>query len=111
MLRLAMVRGMGNRTINALLCRFRTPGAVLDCRQDELEANGVPADIADDLLSARSADRAAAEWNKAESLGIRVLDILHPEYPCLLREIFDPPAILYIRGRNWDTQLPQVAIV
>ena len=42
-----MVRGMGNRTINALLCRFRTPAAILDCRQDELEANGVPPDVAD----------------------------------------------------------------
>jgi DNA processing protein len=111
MLRLSMVRGMGNRTINALLCRFRTPAAILDCRQDELEANGVPSDIAEDLLSARSADRAGEEWQKAQSLGIRILDILHPEYPCLLREIFDPPAILYIRGKSWDSGLPQVAIV
>src|SRR4029453_5122133 len=43
--------------------------------------------------------------------GIRILDILHPEYPSLLREIFDPPAILYIRGKRWDSGLPQVAIV
>ena len=106
-----MVRGMGNRTINSLLCRFRTPAAILDCRQDELEANGVPPDIAEDLRSPRSAQRAAEEWKKAESLGIRILDILHPEYPCLLREIFDPPAILYIRGKTWDSGLPQVAIV
>ena len=106
-----MVRGMGNRTITALLHRFRTPAGILDCRQDELEANGVPPDVAEDLLSARSADRAGAEWKKAESLGIRILDILHPEYPCLLREIFDPPAILYIRGKSWDPELPQVSIV
>ena len=111
MLRLSMVRGMGNRTIHALLCRFRTPAAILDCRQDELEANGVPSDIAEDLLSARAADRAGEEWKKAESLGIRILDILHPEYPCLLREIFDPPALLYIRGASWDSGLPQVAVV
>jgi DNA processing protein len=111
MLRLALVRGMGNRTINSLLCRFRTPSAILDCRQEELEAQGVPTDIAEDVLSSRSEDRASAEWKKAESLGIRILDILHPDYPCLLREIFDPPAILYIRGKIWDSALPQVAIV
>ncbi len=66
---------------------------------------------ADDVLSPRSADRASEEWKKAETLGIRILDILHPDYPSLLREIFDPPAILYIRGKRWDSDLPQVAIV
>jgi len=110
-LRLSLVRGMGNRTIHALLCRFRTPNAILDCRHDELEANGVPPEIAEDVLSSRSADRASQEWEKAQSLGIRILDILDADYPSLLREIFDPPAILYIRGKQWDSALPQVAIV
>ena len=106
MLRLSLVRGLGNRTINALLCRFRTPEAILDCRREELEANGVPPEVGDDVLSPRSADRASEEWKKAETLGIRILDILHPDYPSLLREIFDPPAILYIRGKRWDSDLP-----
>ncbi len=39
------------------------------------------------------------------------MDILDPAYPPLLREIFDPPIILYIRGKEWDPDLPQVAIV
>jgi DNA processing protein len=111
MLRLSLVRGMGNRTIHALLCRFRTPQAILDCRPDELEANGVPPEVAEDVLSARSAERSSEEWEKAQALGIRILDILHADYPSLLREIFDPPAILYIRGKLWDAGLPQVAIV
>lgn len=111
MLRIALVRGMGNRTIHSLLCRFRMPDAILDCRREELEANGVPPEVADDLLSPRSADRAFEEWKKAETLGIRILDILDPDYPSLLREIYDPPAILYIRGKSWDSGLPQVAIV
>ena len=111
MLRLSLVRGLGNRTIHALLCRFRTPEAVLDCRREELEANGVPPEVGEDVLSSRSAERASEEWKKAETLGIRIVDILHPDYPSLLREIFDPPAILYIRGKRWDSDLPQVAIV
>jgi DNA processing protein len=83
----------------------------LDCRHEELEANGVPPEVAEDVLSSRSADRACQEWEKAQSLGIRILDILDADYPSLLREIFDPPAILYIRGKRWDSALPQVAIV
>jgi len=56
-------------------------------------------------------ERAEQEWRKAESLGVRILDILHPEYPPLLREIFDPPVILYIKGRGWNPDHPQLAIV
>src|SRR5262245_58268740 len=108
MLRLSLVRGMGNRTINALLCRFRTPQAILDARRQELEVNGVPPEVAEDLLSPTSAERASEEWRKAETLGIRVTDILHADYPSLLREIYDPPTILYIRGKRWDPGLPQV---
>jgi DNA processing protein len=111
MLRLSLVRGLGNRTIHSLLSRFRMPGAILDCPHDQLEAHGVPPDVAEDLLSSGSEDRELAEWQRAESLGIRILDILHPDYPSLLREIYDPPPILYIRGERWDPALPQVAIV
>ena len=111
MLRMALVRGLGLRTANALLCHFRSPEAILDSRGEELEAQGVPPEVADDLFSPRSAERAAEEWKKAEDLGVRILDILHPEYPGLLREVFDPPIILYIKGKRWDAALPQVAIV
>jgi DNA processing protein len=111
MLRLYLVRGLGNRTVHALLSRFRVPGAILDCGREELEAHGVPPDVAEDVLSPGSEDRALAEWQKAEALGVRILDILHPDYPSLLREIYDPPAILYTKGQRWDAALPQVAIV
>jgi DNA processing protein len=111
MLRLSLVRGLGNRTIHSLLARFRTPEPILGCRREELEAHGVPPEVAEDVLSSRSADHAAEEWQKAADLGIRILDILHPDYPSLLREIYDPPAILYIKGKRWDPAAPQVAIV
>ena len=108
---MALVRGLGLRTANSLLCHFRSPEAVLDSRHEELEAQGVPPEVADDLLSPRSAERAEEEWRKAETLGVRIVDILHPEYPSLLREVYDPPIILYIKGSRWDADLPQVAIV
>src|SRR6187397_700336 len=96
-LRMSLVRGLGLRSSNALIRQFKTPEAVLDAGLSQLEANGIPPDIAEDLLSARALERAEQEWRKAESLGIRILDILHPEYPPLLREIYDPPVILYIK--------------
>lgn len=110
-LRLALVRGLGLRSSNALIRHFKTPGAVLDAGGSQLEALGIPPEVIADLLSPRAAERAEQEWEKASRLGIRILDILHPEYPPLLREIFDPPIILYIKGRGWNPDHPQVGIV
>jgi DNA processing protein len=111
MLRMSLVRGLGLRSSNALIRHFKTPEAVLDAGPSQLEAHGIPPEVAGDLLSARAAERAEQEWKKAADLGIRILDILHPEFPPLLREIFDPPIILYIRGKGWNSDLPQLAIV
>jgi DNA processing protein len=107
---MSLVRGLGVRSIHVLLMAFRHPAAVLDCRREELEAHGIPSDVAGDLLSVRSLERAQQEVERARDLGVRILDIQHSDYPAHLREIFDPPPILYIKGA-WDPQLPQVAIV
>jgi DNA processing protein len=110
-LRMFLVRGLGLRSANALIKHFKQPESVFDSNRDELEALGVPPDVADDVLSPRSAERAEAEWERAQQLGVTILDILDAGYPPLLREIFDPPIVLYVRGKKWDAELPQVAVV
>ena len=110
-LRMTLVRGLGVRSANALIRHFKTPEAVLDCRRDELEAQGIPPEVAEDLLGPKSGDRAREEWDRADQLGVRILDILDPGYPPLLREVYDPPIILYIRGQKWNAEAPQLAIV
>src|SRR5215813_2902279 len=94
-LRMFLVRGLGLRSANLLIKHFKRPEAVFDSTRDELEALGVPPEVADDVLSPKSEERAEAEWDQAQKLGVTVLDILDPSYPPLLREIFDPPIILY----------------
>ncbi len=110
-LRMFLVRGLGLRSANALIQHFKLPEAVFDSHRDELEACGVPPEVADDLLSSKSRERAEEEWAKARALGVTILDILDSAYPPLLREIYDPPAVLYVRGQKWNAELPQVAIV
>ena len=51
-------------------------------------------------LRTGAARRAAeAELSRAHALGVRVVGRDEPEYPHLLRHVFDPPPVLYIRGR------------
>jgi DNA processing protein len=110
-LQMFLVRGLGLRSANALIQRFKNPEAVLGARREELELLGVPPEVAEDVLSSKAAERADAEWARARELKIEIIDILSPGYPPLLREIFDPPIVLYIRGKGWDATLPQLAIV
>lgn len=110
-LRMFLVRGLGLRSANALIKHFKNPEAVFDATRDEVEAVGVPPEVADDLRSSKSSDRMEQEWAKAVELGVQIFDILDPGYPPLLREIFDPPIVLYARGKMWNAELPQLAIV
>jgi DNA processing protein len=110
-LRMSLVRGLGLRSANNLLRHFKQPEKVFEANRDEIEAQGVPPEVADDLLSQKSADRAEEESEKAARLGVDILDILDGKYPPFLREIFDPPIVLYIRGKKWDSELPQLAVV
>ena len=110
-LRMFLVRGLGLRSANHLIRHFKQPQAVFGANRDDLEALGIPPEVADDLLSSKSAQRAEEEWARAEELGVRIIDILDPAYPPLLREIFDPPIVLYLRGKKWQADLPQLAIV
>jgi DNA processing protein len=106
-----LVRGLGLKSANNLIRHFKQPGAVVEANRDELEAKGIPPEVVDDLLSCKSAERAEQEWARAEDLGVKIIDILDPAYPPLLREIFDPPIVLYLRGKKWEPDLPQLAIV
>ena len=110
-LRIFLVRGLGLRSANHLIRHFKQPEAVFESNRDEVEALGIPPEVVDDLLSSKSAQRAEEEWTRAEELGVKIVDILDPVYPPLLREIFDPPIVLYLRGKKWEPDLPQVAIV
>jgi DNA processing protein len=110
-LRLFLVRGLGLRAANLLIKHFRTPESVFDSTRGELEALGIPPEVGEEVFSPHSAQRAEAEAEKAAKLGVMIIDILDPLYPPLLREIFDPPIVLYISGKKWNPELPQVAIV
>src|SRR5213594_4426753 len=110
-LRLFLVRGLGLRSANMLIRHFKETERVFGANSDELEALGIPPEIAEEILSPKSAERAETEAEKAEKLGVTLMDILDPRYPPFLREIFDPPIVLYVRGKKWNAELPQVAIV
>jgi DNA processing protein len=64
------------------------------------------------LRSGEARRRADGERRRCQALGISLVGRDEPDYPHHLREIFDPPPVLYVRGRMEASEGPRsVAIV
>ena len=80
-------------------------------RTDLMQAQGVGPKLADRIVAARSELRVEEEIARAERLGVRILTLDDPEYPELLKEIYDPPLALYVRGEVGALSSRGIAVV
>ena len=97
-LALALTPGLGARMAGKLLGRFGSPDAIFNASLTSLEAERLPAAVAQAIHSGRPLSDAAKELAQAQAAGCRLLTWDEPEYPTRLREIYDPPPLLYVRG-------------
>ncbi|MDX2032266.1 MAG: DNA-processing protein DprA [Blastocatellia bacterium] len=109
---LNMVRGIGPRTANQLLDRFGSPAQVFSASRLSLEREGVKPETIQELHDSEILEKANAEIERLEALDARVVTREDDHYPPLLREIFDPPIALYVRGDLEEAcRRPCVALV
>ncbi len=92
-------RRISAKTISDLLDRFGTPEAVYFARDDEYKkAMELPAhQLA--ALSDKDTREAETIIGECGELGYRIMTLNDADYPVRLKNIFDPPAVLYINGR------------
>lgn len=98
-LALILVSGLGTRKAGALIEKFRTPQAVFRASRTELEATGINGSAVQSIASGCTFDGAVLQQEKLRASGASVIAISDPLYPPALREIFDPPVLLFARGR------------
>ncbi len=96
---LNLVDHVGPIRLQKLLERFGDPRAVLAAAESELlTVDGVGEGTAHAIAHWESTVDLAAELKRAKAYGCRILIQDDPDYPELLREIYDPPIVLYLRG-------------
>ena len=98
-LALRMTPGLGTRKAGQLLEIFRSPQAIFRASRSELQAAGLSAGVAQSLASGCAFDDAADQQNQAVRSGAVLIPLTDARYPPALRDIFDPPPLLYARGR------------
>lgn len=95
---LNMVRGIGPRTANLLLDKFGSPANVFTSSRQTLKAEGLKPEIIKELHNKEILEQAQTELERLEAMGGYAITLEDETYPALLREIYDPPIVLYIRG-------------
>jgi len=110
-LALRMVPGVGTLAAIRLLERFKSPQAIFRASASELEAAGLSPAQARNLASGYSFDDAVEQQQRLLDLGAHLLTLHDPAYPQRLREIFDPPLLLFGIGRKELLSSAAIAIV
>ncbi|MEP6947423.1 MAG: DNA-processing protein DprA [Acidobacteriota bacterium] len=106
---LNMTPGVGPRAATKLLERFGSADAVFHGRRTELEALRLKPETIDSILKREFHERAETELERVRALGGDVLLLDDGSYPDLLREIDDPPIVLYVKG-DWQACFDQPGV-
>jgi DNA processing protein len=106
---LNMTSGIGPRAAAKLLERFGSAEAVFAATRVELEQLRLLPEAIDSIIARDCHAKAEAEIENVKTLGADILVLDDGVYPSLLRETYDPPITLYVRGA-WEACLDQPCI-
>lgn len=109
-LRLSLIPAIGPKRARELLARFNTPANILAARQERIASVlGEPlAQIIDRQRNSIDLDRQLDLINKYR---VKVITREDAEYPLNLKNIFDPPSVLFWRGEIKTLDELSIAIV
>lgn len=107
-----MVPNMGPVRLRKLLEVFETPESILGARSDRLQAvNGIGKELAASLASWEDHVDLAGELARIATFGASVITESDPEYPRHLREIYNPPILLYVWGQLTERDQHAIGVV
>ena len=109
---LNMTPGVGPRVTSRLLEHFGSAEAIFDAPRRDLALLRLTPETIESIATRELHERAEVEIERVRKLGGDILVLDDGVYPSLLRETYDPPVVLYVRGAWADClDRPCVAIV
>ena len=110
-LALALTPGLGPRRILEAMQQMEAPGQIFGLTLTEIEALRFPAESAQFLFDGKARRAAEEEWTAVAAQGGAILTYGCAEYPEHLKEIYDPPPVLWVRGDAKLLARPAIAVV
>jgi DNA processing protein len=98
-LKLIRADGVGPTTFAKLIEHFRSADRALGASVSELaKIDGIGFKTAEQIAASRGKFDADAELELAEKLGVWIIHLADERYPSVLKQIYDPPPVLYVKG-------------
>jgi len=109
---LNLVSGIGPRIYADLIDAFGSPSNVLSAAPAQLrEVPGVGSTLVNAIVNAKETTNVQEQMEICRQHAIKILENGSADYPDPLREIFDPPAILFCQGNLIPADNISIAIV
>jgi DNA processing protein len=110
-LALALTPRLGPTRSRRLVEHFGGIQNVFKASLTELEATGIQIVSAQSLGTGQSMELAQDELGRVAAAGVSVVCLDDATYPAQLKQIYDPPLILYVRGNVDAITQPGIAVV
>ncbi|MGR3220639.1 MAG: DNA-processing protein DprA [Candidatus Anammoxibacter sp.] len=107
-----LTKGIGSVTYKALLTRFGSNKAMLSASAEELKSvSGIGPKLAQSILNSSKNNNVGNEFKNAEDNDIKIVPYYSDDYPSNLKAIYDPPLVLYIKGKIVNDDVMALAVV
>ena len=110
-LALTLAPGLGPKRILDAVRLLDAPGQIFHISLTELESLKFPAPAAQFIFDGKGRESAEREWVQVVEHGGTICTFGCAEYPERLKEIYDPPAVLWIQGAVRLLKRPSIAVV
>lgn len=112
LLALTLVPKLGAQRIRLLMQHADHPQDIFRMSRKSLEAiEGIGPAVSDTIRKFNDWDEADRLLEETEKTGARIISWFDKEYPKLLREIYDPPVLLWLKGEVSALNIPGIAVV
>jgi DNA processing protein len=110
-LAMVMSPGLGPKRILDARRELRSPSQLFELSLTDLEGLRFPAETSHFIFDGKARLAAEEEWARVSAQGATVLSYDCRAYPERLKEIYDPPPVLWVRGDTSLLARPSIAIV
>ena len=108
----SLIKGLGNKRKQKLLESYKTPEKIYKLTKKELIAtNGIGEKMVENILKSKDEDYLKKYILYMQKHNIDIININDENYPKILKEIYDPPISLYIKGNKNILNNTSVAII
>ena len=111
-LALNLIPKIGPIRVRRMLDLFETPQRILSANSADLQSvQGMGPELASAITSWERSIDLDRELRRIDEMGLQIVTLADADYPSLLKGIYDPPLVLYVKGTLADSDRQGLAVV